>query len=297
MANRKIVEVPVSDIVAAENSRQIYEPREMEELMVSMKQTGLLQPIGVMPLPKAGKYKLIFGFRRFSAATKLGWKVIDCVLVTAKNDEDALIKNSIENVQRANVSFPEQGRIFAGLIKRGLTAGEIAARVGCNKKFVQGTLEAFYKIPKNVQKKIIGGTRGTSKKPGTITPTTAFNALKIKQKYHLTQEQTDKLFEYAATDKAGASQMRVVGALLAKDRPIKEAITQAKSTRIITLQVACYTDVIENLEKKYKMSAHDIAYTWLEQNKELQVIPIRNSHDNKTVVITRKANANASVPQ
>jgi len=289
MADRKVVDIPIADIVAAENSRQIYEPREMEELMISMKQTGLLQPIGVMPLPKAGKYKLVFGFRRFSAAKKLGWKVIDCVMTQAKNDEETLIKNSIENVQRANVSFPEQGRIFAGLIKKGLTAGEIAARVGCKKQFVLGTLDAFYRIPKKVQNKIIGGTRGTSKQPGTITPTTAFNALKIQRKYGLTQDQAEKLFDYAATDKAGASQMRIVGALLAQDKPIKQAITQAKSTRIITLQIACYVDVIEKLEKKYKMSAHDIAYTWLEQNKELQVIPIRNSHDDKTVVVTRKA--------
>src|SRR5262249_52401315 len=116
-------------------------------------------------------------------------------------------------------------------------------------------------------------------------------ALSIQKQYGLTNDQSEKLYEYATNDGVGAQQMTVVGGLLAQNIPMKEAISKAKGTRIITIQIACPTAVITALEAKYKLTVHDIAYTWLEQNKELQVIPLRKKHDNKVVTVTRKANS------
>lgn len=289
--NREILEIPLNKIVASENSRQVYDPQEMAELMVSMKQTGLLQPVGVTPLPKGGFYKLIFGFRRFVGANKLGWEKIDAVLVEAKNDEEALIKNSIENVIRENVSFPQQGRIFAGLTKKGLTQEQIAARIGCAKSFVNTALNAYYRIPKKIQKRLVSGTRGTNVKAGQLTPTAAFEVVQIAQKAKLTEQQAERLYDYASEKGVGKSQVTVVGQLLGKDYSLREAITRSKSTRIVTVQFGVDIDRIQRLEAKYKMPIHDIAYTWLEQNKEMQIYPMRKKHQDKVVSVTRKKEA------
>ena len=72
----KIQEIPIKEIKILDNIRQIIKEQEMPYLMQSIKENGLLQPIGV----KADKvgYTLIWGFRRLMAYKKLAQKM-DCI--------------------------------------------------------------------------------------------------------------------------------------------------------------------------------------------------------------------------
>jgi ParB family chromosome partitioning protein len=134
--------ISINEIHQHENSRLQYNEEDLLQLMVSMKQTGQLQPIGVS---KKGdkKYVVIFGNRRFVAAKKLGWKFIDATIFETPDQTSDMIANATENMVRSDVSLPEQGRIFYQLTLDGLTLGEIAARVSIPKSKVEKCLEAF----------------------------------------------------------------------------------------------------------------------------------------------------------
>ena len=293
--DRKVFEVPLKKIKVIENSRQIYDDTKMAELMSSMRGVGLMQPIGLSKEPGKDYYRLVFGGRRYQAAQKLGWRVIDAVLAPLsdkKRKEDMMVKNIIENVQRDDVSLPEQGRGFAELLKEGLTPPQVAARIGKQPKFVRDALEAFYRIPKKYQNRITTGTRGTMKKEGEIPAATAFKVLRVARTQNLNQTQTEQLFDLAQKQDVSSDHFNIIGNLLEREHTLKDACSLAKKTRIITLQFAMDEQRIKMLEKKYEgVSVHDIAYTWLEQNKELDVHPLSKKHHSKTVVVTRKAKA------
>jgi ParB/RepB/Spo0J family partition protein len=289
LSDMQIINVPLTSLIYGENVRQTYDDTEMSELMVSMRKMGLLQPVGVCKTPEADQFRMVFGFRRSLAAKKLGWETIDAVLIEAKNEEDFLIKNLTENVIRADVSMPEQGRVFQLLQKRGLTKNEIAARVGCPLHRVNLAINAYIKIPAKHRGEVTHGILGKSDKPGSMSVSNALKVGSIQKQHQLTNKQADDLYQFAKEDGSGTRQMGVIAALIAKDVPVKEAIELAKKTRIVTVTMSMDEEHLLRLEKKYKLDVHDIIYTWLEKNEELQIYPMRKKHQDKVVSVTRKA--------
>ena len=116
---------------------------ELAGLMTSMKQQGLLQPVGVMK--ERGSYTYLWGHRRIKAAEKLGWKSIDAHVTLSKDvtEEDAIIINAVENLQRKDVSPFELGRIVSQLSKKGLSLSEIGARMGVPKSRLKQSIQLF----------------------------------------------------------------------------------------------------------------------------------------------------------
>ncbi|MEM3151738.1 MAG: ParB N-terminal domain-containing protein, partial [Candidatus Bathyarchaeia archaeon] len=101
------VEGLVSSITYVEVSKIIpnkFKVRELDEtvvkeLMDSIKINGLLQPIMVRPIEAGIGYEIIFGLHRFEAVKRLGLKLIPAI-ITSVSDEEALLMNIIENLQR-----------------------------------------------------------------------------------------------------------------------------------------------------------------------------------------------------
>lgn len=277
---REVLSVPLEDILLSDNSRQEYDAVEMEELMVSMRQTGLLQPIGVSALANE-KYRLVFGFRRYFAAKKLGWRQIDATTTSVKDLEDGLIKNSIENVQRANVSMPEQGRIFTLLLKQGLTSGEVAARIGCSKNFVMNSMDAYQSIPQKFREKITHGTRGAMDKKGTIPVTVALKIKKIHHGYHLKGDEANKLYEWATDNDVTSAHINAAGRLIASGVSVPESIKQCDDIQTFSLTFAVKKSHIRKLEQKFGRTLHEMAYAWMEQSPNLQIIPCSKRHEDK----------------
>jgi ParB/RepB/Spo0J family partition protein len=63
-------EIELQKIFQKENSRSQYRNEDLQELMASMSQDGLLHPIGVAK--NGDKFEVLFGNRRYMAAKKLG---------------------------------------------------------------------------------------------------------------------------------------------------------------------------------------------------------------------------------
>jgi ParB family transcriptional regulator, chromosome partitioning protein len=108
---------------------------EMDELVCSIKEKGLLQPIVVRS--KGRYYEIVAGNRRYKACTTLGWRKIVCHVVEL-TDKEAFEVSLIENMQRKNIDPIEEAHAFKNYV---LTFGwggisELAAKIGKSVSYV-----------------------------------------------------------------------------------------------------------------------------------------------------------------
>ena len=85
---------------------------DIEPLAASLREHGLLQPIGVAR--ENGHYRVVFGSRRRAAAVMAGLPEIACVVVEAP-PEDRLVRQLVENLQRADLNDIDQAEGLARL--------------------------------------------------------------------------------------------------------------------------------------------------------------------------------------
>lgn len=118
-------------------------------LAASMKKNGLRQPVLAMP-DGDGRYKLVAGFRRFTAATALGWTHIACV-VQEMDEVDAFIANLEENVQRENLSPGEiADRCIFLREEHELEGGDIATRLHLSKSYINNLMRMAEGLHKEI---------------------------------------------------------------------------------------------------------------------------------------------------
>ena len=131
--------------------RQIFSEEGMEELVDSIKENGILQPLSVRDLEN-GMYELIAGERRLRAAKKIKLKTVPVYIIQIKNDDDMLKFALIENIQRQNLSAMEEAEGYALLRgKYELSESEIAKKVGKNRSTVANKLRLI-KLPPELKK-------------------------------------------------------------------------------------------------------------------------------------------------
>lgn len=234
--------IPLSKIEQGDNSRLSYNEEEMVSLMVSMKQTGLLQPIGLTEYEK-GKFRVVFGNRRFLAAKKLGWKVIDATIFKTRDYVSEMIANLSENMVRGDVVLAETGRSFHQLTQEGLTLGEIAARVSIPKSKVKMALDAFNRVPVKFRNKIAHGGR----KPGMIGGDAMQEILSMK----LSPSEKEKVFEAATLKEMSKEQLANVAIYVKRGMSAEDAMDSASTLKNVFLKITLRKEVVEKLLKKY----------------------------------------------
>ncbi len=142
--NATLTVLPLENIWLDDNQpRKFFDQKAMDELIESVKQQGILQPIMVRPygttlLPKEksgqSTYKIVCGERRFRAAEAAGLTEIPCV-VRDLSDDEVLEIQIVENLQRKDVNPMEEAIAFARLRDR-WDLSEIAHRVGKSVQYV-----------------------------------------------------------------------------------------------------------------------------------------------------------------
>lgn len=118
--------------------RSLITPDSLKDLMSSIKQSGILEPLVVAKTP-AG-YQIIAGERRWRAAKLAGLRVVPVIIkeTTARGMLEMAI---VENVQREDLNPIERAQAFERLIEEfGLPVSEIAKRVGKSDSYVSNTL-------------------------------------------------------------------------------------------------------------------------------------------------------------
>ena len=146
----RILHVPPADIVPNPfQPRREFHPEELEELIASVKEFGILQPLVVTEKPN-GMFELIAGERRLRSAKEAGLKKVPVIVRTA-SEQQKLELALIENIQRADLSPIEEAHSYAKLMEEfGLTQEKVAERVGKSRSAVANTLRLL-NLPAEMQ--------------------------------------------------------------------------------------------------------------------------------------------------
>lgn len=147
--------VELSKIFADPNQpRRFYDEEAMADLVASIREKGVIQPILIRPAKdKPGFYMIVCGERRYRAMSKVsetrpakgnsdnpGLDTIPAVIRDI-SDEEALDLQLIENLQRKDVHPMEEAVGFDSLVQRGRTNVEIAKRVGKSEFYIRQRLK------------------------------------------------------------------------------------------------------------------------------------------------------------
>jgi ParB family chromosome partitioning protein len=143
------LEAPIADLEPNPyQPRTAVEPKKLEELMASIRESGIVQPILVRA--HAGRYQIIAGERRWRAAQAIGLKTVP-VVVRDVPDDRLLELALVENIQRQELSALEEAHAFKRLQEEfRLTQEDVARRVGRDRTTVANAIRLL-RLPPAVQ--------------------------------------------------------------------------------------------------------------------------------------------------
>ena len=160
VAGAVYVEVAPADVVPnPRQPRQVFDTDALAELVYSIKEIGLLQPIVVRrreaPQDEA-HFELIAGERRWRASQEAGLERIPAI-VRETADDDMLREALLENLHRAQLNPLEEAAAYQQLLADfGGTQEELAQRLGRSRPQVANTLRLL-KLPPAVQRRVAAG--------------------------------------------------------------------------------------------------------------------------------------------
>lgn len=182
--------------------RQIFHPAELAELVASIKESGLLQPI-LVRRKGDGVYELISGERRWRATKEAGLDTIQAVVRNC-SDQEAILFALVENIQREDLNPMETARAYARMMNEfSLTQDGIAQKVGRDRSSVANSLRLLNLHP-DVQSLVESGalSAGHAKALlGLALPEIHSKFAKLVVDKGLSVRETEKLVETASTEK------------------------------------------------------------------------------------------------
>ncbi len=131
-----------------------YDEEKIAELIQSIKEKGVLQPILVRQ--KDQGYEIIAGERRLRAARALKLEKVP-VIIKNVNDQEALVLALVENIQREELNPIEEAQAFSRLINEfSFTQDSVAQSVGKDRSTISN-LVRLLKLPEDIQKSVFDG--------------------------------------------------------------------------------------------------------------------------------------------
>jgi ParB family chromosome partitioning protein len=129
--------------------RKNFDPEKIEELAVSLRSSGIIQPLVVRK--GSDGYELIAGERRWRAAIKAGLKEVP-VIIKDVSDDQVLKLSLIENLQRENLNPVEEAEAYNRLIEDfKLLQEAVGEVVGKNRSTITNALRLL-KLPEEIKK-------------------------------------------------------------------------------------------------------------------------------------------------
>lgn len=135
--------------------REVFDEDALAELVTSIKEVGLLQPVVVRKVAE-DRYELIMGERRWRACREAGLERIPAI-VRATDDEKLLLDALLENLHRAQLNPLEEAAAYDQLLKDfKCTHDQLADRIGRSRPQVSNTLRLLRLSPP-VQRRVAAG--------------------------------------------------------------------------------------------------------------------------------------------
>jgi ParB family chromosome partitioning protein len=229
---------------------KFQESLEMESLMSSIREHGLLQPILIRP--RMNGFEIVAGHRRFHACKSLRWRYVACK-IKEMSDKEAYEIMITENIQRKSMDPLEEAEAFRKYVLEYGWGGvsELGRKIGKSEEYVSHRIQLL-KLPDEIKKQI------------------AENNLNVSQAFELTSNVPEnKLLEFTNSimkKNLSVKQIREVKAAIKEDRlyepelpssdnefsgviPIVRKVKVAKKTSLalkITLaRLDCIIDEVE----------------------------------------------------
>lgn len=149
-------EIPVDAVSAnPRQPRQVFDEESLEELKVSIREFGLLQPVVVRDRGN-GRYELVMGERRWRATRELGLDTIPAIV--RDTADDAMLRDALlENIHRTQLNPLEEAAAYQQLLEEfGTTHEELAQRIGRSRSQVTNTIRLL-NLPVAVQRRVAVG--------------------------------------------------------------------------------------------------------------------------------------------
>lgn len=155
----RFAEIRVSDIHPnRKQPRAVFDEDDMAELVHSVREIGVLQPIVVRNSTEDGgePFELVMGERRWRAVQAAGMETIPAI-VRDTTDDDLLRDALLENLHRSQLNPLEEAAAYQQLLEDfGTTHEQLADRIGRSRPQVSNTLRLL-KLPPLVQRRVAAG--------------------------------------------------------------------------------------------------------------------------------------------
>ena len=157
---------------------KFQESLEMESLMSSIKEHGLLQPILIRP--RLNGFEIVAGHRRFHACKSLRWRYIACK-IREMSDKQAFEIMLTENIQRKSMDPVEEAEAFRKYVLEYGWGGvsELGRKIGKSEEYVSHRIQLL-KLPDEVREQIV------------------VNKLNVSQAFELTNVPESRLLEFTS---------------------------------------------------------------------------------------------------
>ena len=151
-------ELPIGGIrTNAKQPRQVFEEDALNELVHSIREFGLMQPIVVRYSPDGDTdYELIMGERRLRASMKAGLEYIPAII--RETDDDAMLRDALlENIHRVQLNPLEEAAAYQQLLEEfGVTQAELAQKLGRSRPLITNMIRLL-QLPVPVQRRVGAG--------------------------------------------------------------------------------------------------------------------------------------------
>jgi ParB family chromosome partitioning protein len=223
---------------------------EIESLIISIKEHGLLQPILIRPYQNS--FEIVAGHRRFHACKSLRWRHIPCK-IRELSDKQAFEIQITENIQRKSMSSLEEAEAFRKYVQDlgwgGVT--ELSRKIGKSEEYVSHRIQLL-KLPQDIKEKIM------------------LNKLSISQALELTNLPRENIIQFSnhiIENELTIRQIREVKTVFSKEKItedrhiIKDIINSknAKSLKItkkttlaLKITLARLDNIIEEVQLTYE---------------------------------------------
>ncbi len=152
----RFAELPIADITPnPKQPRTVFDEDALAELVDSIREVGLLQPVVVRPLGD-GRYELVMGERRLRASQQAGLSTIPAII--RRTEEADLLRDALlENLHRAQLNPLEEAAAYQQmLVDFGCTQDELSTRIKRSRPQISNTIRLL-QLPAAVQRRVAAG--------------------------------------------------------------------------------------------------------------------------------------------
>ena len=158
----QVLNVPIHLIERnPQQPRLQFDHKELEELIASIKEHGILQPLVVTAAPN-GRYQLIAGERRLRASTMAGLETVPAIVREAPDEQKKLELAIIENIIRQDLNAIEEAKAYLRLMDEfGMTQDDVSKKMGKSRPHVANIVRLL-QLPEEIQRALMERLISTS---------------------------------------------------------------------------------------------------------------------------------------